>query len=69
MAELAESFLKKNGIDVDAAKIKELMSQKIDGGYMVIRGRSCIINAEETALIHQAIKEAGGVVRNWSNRL
>ena len=36
------------------------------GGYLVIRGRTFAITAREISLIHEAVKEAGGIVPNWS---
>ena len=38
------------------------------GGYVILRNDLQIVNAEEVALIHAAVKQAGGIVLNWSNR-
>jgi hypothetical protein len=43
------------------------MAAKLSG-YIVIDGKSFGIGAEEVALIHEAIKKAGGIITNWSNR-
>jgi len=66
-----KEFLTKKGIDMSnplAAKIAEQMAGRA-GGYIVLKGKSYIVNAEEVALIHAAIKQAGGIVPNWSSQL
>lgn len=61
-----QSFLAEKGIDSDNAQAKELAERM--GGYMVIRGKSYLINAQEMAMILEAIRQSGGIVPNWSNR-
>ena len=53
-------------MDANSLEAKEFASKAC--GYIVLRGKSYIISAEEIALILDAIKEAGGIVPNWSNR-
>ena len=50
---------------LDTPEAKEMAAKF--GGYMLLRGKSYIINAQEIALIHAAIKKAGGIVPNWSS--
>jgi YD repeat-containing protein len=53
------------GVDLESPEAKELMARM--GGYMLIRGTSYIVGADELKLIYDAVKQAGGVVPNWSN--
>jgi YD repeat-containing protein len=52
-------------VDLESPEAKELMARM--GGYMLIRGKSYIVGADELKLIYDAVKQAGGVVPNWSN--
>ena len=45
---------------------KELVSRL--GGYVVLRGSTQMVNAEEVAMIHEAVKQHGGIIPNWSNQ-
>jgi len=49
----------------DAQKAKGAVESM--GGYMVIRGKTFMVNAAEVALIHAAVKQAGGILPNWSS--
>ena len=60
-----KAVLEAKGIPVTPDTIK--LAGKM-GGYIVLRGQSKIINANEVALIHEAVKKAGGIVPNWMNR-
>lgn len=60
------SLAQSKGVDPSSPEVKA-MAERL-GGYMVLRGETYTINAEETALILEAIKQDGGVVPNWSNR-
>jgi hypothetical protein len=51
---------------LDTPEAKELAARF--GGYVIVRGKSYIVNFEEVALIHEAVKQAGGIVPNWSSR-
>jgi hypothetical protein len=65
--EVAE-FLKTKGFGPEAvAAALASPLGKVIGGYVVIRGQSYIINAQETALIYDAIKRNGGIVPNWDS--
>lgn len=66
--QIFEERLAKEGMDpnINAAQIAAALDQQ--GAYMVIQGKSYIINAKELAMIHEAIKQAGGIIPNWSNR-
>jgi hypothetical protein len=59
------SALEKSGINPEDELAKQ-MAAKL-GGYIVIDGKSFGIGAKEVALIHDAIKKAGGIIPNWSN--
>lgn len=61
-----KSYMAGKGIDLDKPGAKELLGKM--GGYIVIRGESYIINADELSRIHEAVKQAGGVVPNWSSQ-
>ena len=37
------------------------------GGYLLLNGDQQIVNAEEVAIIHAAVKQAGGIIPNWSS--
>ncbi len=54
------------GVDLNSPEAKRVV--EIMGGYMVLRGKSYIINAEELNMIYDAIRQAGGIIPNWSNR-
>jgi hypothetical protein len=62
--------LAEKGFDISnpivAAMMKEFAGRA--GGYIVLTGKSDPVNAEETALIHAAVKHAGGIVPNWSSQ-
>ena len=64
-----QSFLEEKGIDLDNPEAKEV-AEKLGklGGYTVLRGKTYSINSQEVAMIHEAIKQAGGIVPNWSSR-
>jgi hypothetical protein len=59
-----EESLKAKGIDANNPEAKELLAKM--GGYLVIKGQTYFVNAEETAMIIDAVKQAGGIVPNWS---
>lgn len=61
-----QAKLAAKGIDPNYPEAKEMAKRM--GGYMVIRGKSYIINAEELTLIHEAVKQHGGIVPNWSSQ-
>lgn len=61
-----QAFLAGKGIAPNDPAAKEMAEEL--GGYMIIRGKSYIISAAELALIHGAIKQAGGIIPNWSNQ-
>lgn len=48
------------------AESKEMLAQM--GGYIVLNGDTQIVNAEEVASIHAAVKKAGGILPNWSSQ-
>lgn len=50
----------------ETPEAKEILGRL--GGYVIIRGKMQMINAEEVALIHEAVKQHGGIVPNWSSR-
>jgi hypothetical protein len=54
------------GCDPNSPLMKEAARRL--GGYIVIRGKSYIISAEELAKIQAAVKQAGGIVPNWSSQ-
>lgn len=60
--------LAKKGFDMSnpvvAAMLKEFAGRA--GGHVVLTGKSDPVDAEETALIPAAVKQAGGAVPNWS---
>jgi YD repeat-containing protein len=58
--------LKGKGIDANNPQAKELLEKM--GGYLVIHGETFFINAEETAMILEAVKQHGGIVPNWSSQ-
>lgn len=62
-----QAFIAKQGInDLDSPAAKEL-SEKL-GGYIVMpNGESMMISREEVTAIHEAVKQAGGIVPNWSS--
>jgi hypothetical protein len=65
--EIAETLKRKGfGSEAVAAALASPLG-KVIGGYIVIAGHSYIINSEETALIHDAIKKHGGIAPNWSS--
>ena len=51
---------------VETAESKELLARF--GGYVVLNGDLQIVNAEEVAMIHAAVKQAGGTIPNWSSQ-
>lgn len=53
-------------VNLDSPEAKQIMGAL--GGYMVIDGKSYMINGEELGLIHAAVKQSGGIIPNWSNR-
>ena len=58
-----------NGIDISDPETRNALGDTSAlGGYMLLRGKSYIISAKEVAMIHEAIKQAGGIIPNWSNR-
>jgi len=57
---------KPEGVDFDSGEAKQMLNAM--GGYVLISGRSYIISAAEIKLIHEAVKQSGGVIPNWSNR-
>ena len=63
---LAEQVAQARGIDLESPEAKEMMARL--GGYMVIDSESYIVSAKELKLIHDAVRQAGGVIANWSNR-
>lgn len=65
-----QSFLEKKGIDLSSPEVKGMVKELGGrlGGYIVLRGKNYEVNSQEVALIHEAIKQAGGMVPNWSNR-
>jgi hypothetical protein len=57
------------GIDLSKPETREALDAiSAMGGYTLLRGKSYIISAKEVAMIHEAIKQAGGIIPNWSNR-
>jgi len=58
--------LEKSGINAEDELAKQVAAKL--GGYIVIDGKSFGISADEIAMIHDAIKKAGGIIPNWSNR-
>ena len=54
------------GVDFESPEAKEMLARM--GGYMLIGRESYIVSAEELKLIYDAVREAGGVVPNWSSR-
>jgi hypothetical protein len=50
----------------DTPEAKE-MAERL-GGYVVLNGDTHIVGADEVALIHEAVRKAGGIVPNWSNQ-
>lgn len=65
-----QSFMLKKGIDLNSPEVKEMAKSVAGrmGGYVFLRGDTHMVNAEEVALIHAAVKQAGGIVPNWSRR-
>ena len=61
-----QSFLGVQGIDTSSEDFKKVAH--LLGGYMVLRGKTYMVSAEEVVLIHDAITKAGGIVPNWSSR-
>ena len=63
-----QEFLTKKGIDMSnplmAGMVKEMAGRA--GGYIVLRGKTYQVDAKEIAMIHEAVKQAGGIVPNWS---
>ena len=50
----------------ETPEARELLARM--GGYVVLNGDMQIVNAEEVAMIHAAVKQAGGIVPNWSSQ-
>ena len=65
-----QDFLAEKGIAMSdpmvAGMVKELGGKL--GGYIVLRGKNYEVGSDEVALIHAAVKQAGGIVPNWSSR-
>lgn len=51
---------------LDTPEAKEIASRF--GGYVVLHGDTHMVNAEEVAMIHEAVKQHGGIVPNWSSQ-
>ncbi len=65
-----KEFLTKKGVDMSnplTARIAEAAGSML-GGYIVVDGKQCGISCDEVALIHAAVKQAGGILPNWSNQ-
>ena len=54
-----------NEIDLDSPEAK-IVAEML-GGYMVLRGKTYMIGAQELSLIKEAVKQAGGIIPNWSS--
>jgi len=63
---VAEKIAKAQGFEMESPELKELMAKF--GGYMMIRGQSHPVSGDEFKLIYDAIRQAGGVIPNWSSR-
>jgi hypothetical protein len=61
-----KASLKEKGIDASNPPAKELLEKM--GGYLVIKGETFFINAKETAMIRETVKQHGGIVPNWSSQ-
>jgi hypothetical protein len=62
-----QDFLKKKGWDINDPTVSGMMKELAGrmGGYIVVGKDTYQVGAEEVALIHAAVKQAGGIVPNW----
>jgi hypothetical protein len=65
-----QDFLKKKGLDINDPMVSGMMKELAGrmGGYILLGKDTYQVNAEEVALIHAAVKQAGGIVPNWSSQ-
>ncbi len=55
----------RRGVDLDSPEAKELAGRM--GGYILVGGKMYMISSQEVTLIHEAVRQAGGIIPNWSN--